>query len=151
MNAVETELAEGRQGGPDREELNRTDSSSLPPSKTNHRGESAADDTTTPEKPDAQPEREAPDFVESPEPETPESRDPVSKPDPQPKATVEEPRTPEPALTKDPQEAPENEPGKEPKNEPNATDVVEDEGDRDDGPEQELRHQACLTAIVATR
>lgn len=107
VTPVDKELAEGRQGGPDVEELNRTDSSSLPPTKTDKREVHVEDDT-----PD-EPEPVVPELPK-PEPKDPpkEVVEPESTPDePLPEEVIKQPEPKEPAIP----DAPEPEPVPGPK------------------------------------
>lgn len=124
---ADKELAEGRQGGPDVEELNRTDSSSLPPSKTDKREERVKNDTpkqpvpVEPKLPEPEPKEvvqpePAPqdplpeDVIKQPEPKEPAIPDtPEPEPLPEAKDVVEQPETPEPDPV-DPNDTVEDEP-----------------------------------------
>ncbi|MBZ0137968.1 MAG: hypothetical protein K8I27_16550 [Planctomycetes bacterium] len=98
--ATEQDLAEGRQGGPDREELNRTDSSSLPPSRTDKREAPPQGGTpgrTAPVEPAGRSQPEVPDIAPAPQPEVIEHPQPAELEPLSPAQGKDVVKTPEPA------------------------------------------------------
>ena len=135
VNPNEKNLAEGRQGGPDREGLNRTGPSTPSPSNaTEGSDDTEGVDKDTPEsptpnesslpepedndQPEPQPEEPLPEIVEQPEPTEPEIPD-VLEPEPLPEPTdvVDQPGPPAP-VPETPRNTPDETVEEEPKTGP---------------------------------